>query len=140
VGAWDGEGRDVLDAVSRRDHIFASGFTAAPYDGFANLHALTLDLGDVDAQKPLKLLMTGYVNYFSATSLYAAWQAGVKPISPYAEAQLPDGSWQRIADDVGFPAGLERTIVVDLTGKLPAARGRFAGDESGDLLGPGADR
>jgi hypothetical protein len=78
-----------------------------------------LDLGDVDAQKPLKLLMTGYVNYFSATSLYAAWQAGVKPVSPYAEAQMPDGSWKRIAGDVGFPAGLERTIVVDLSGKLP---------------------
>ncbi len=120
VGAWDGEGRDVLDAVSRRDHAFASGFTPEPYDGFANLHSLTLDLGPVDAQKPLKLLMTGYVNYFSATSLYAAWQAGIKPISPYAEAQLADGSWQRIADDVGFPAGLERTIVVDLTGRLPA--------------------
>jgi tetratricopeptide (TPR) repeat protein len=119
VGAWDGEGHDVLDVVSRRDHTFASGFTALPYDGFANLHALTLDLGEVNAQAPLKLLMTGYVNYFSATSLYAAWQAGVKPISPYAEAQLPDGSWQRIADDVGFPAGLERTIIVDLTGKLP---------------------
>jgi len=69
---------------------------------------------------PLRLLMTGYVNYFSATSLYAAWQAGIKPISPYAEAQMEDGSWQRIAEDVGFPAGLERTIVVDLTGKLPA--------------------
>jgi len=120
VGAWDGEGRDVLDALSRRDHSFASGFTPVPYDGFANLHALTLDLGTVDASKPIKLLMTGYVNYFSATSLYAAWQAGIKPVSPYAEAQLPDGSWKRIADDVGFPAGLERTIVVDLTGKLPA--------------------
>ena len=120
VGAWDGEGRDVLDALSQRDHKFASGFTPAPYDGFANLHSLTLDLGDVDARKPLKLLMTGYVNYFSATSLYAAWQAGVKPISPYAEAQMPDGSWKRIADDVGFPAGLERTIVVDLTNRLPA--------------------
>jgi hypothetical protein len=120
VDAWDGEGRDVLDAVSRLDHTFASGFTAEPYDGFANLHTLTLDLGRVNANAPLKLLMTGYVNYFSATSLYAAWQAGVKPISPYAEAQMPDGSWKRIADDVGFPAGLERTIVVDLTGKLPA--------------------
>jgi tetratricopeptide (TPR) repeat protein len=119
VGAWDGEGRDVLDALSRRDRTFAGGFTASPYDGFANLHLLTLDLGDVDAQKPLKLLMTGYVNYFSATSLYAAWQAGVKPVSPYAEAQMPDGSWKRIAGDVGFPAGLERTIVVDLSGKLP---------------------
>jgi tetratricopeptide (TPR) repeat protein len=120
VGAWDGTGRDVLAQVSRRDHKFAGGFTPLPYDGFANLHALTLDLGSLDAQSPLRLLMTGYVNYFSATSLYAAWQGGIKPISPYAEAQLADGSWQRIADDVGFPAGLERTIVVDLTGKLPA--------------------
>ncbi|MGA3372588.1 MAG: FG-GAP-like repeat-containing protein [Terracidiphilus sp.] len=120
VGAWDGEGRDVLDELSRRDHKFASGFTALPYDGFANLHALMLDLGEVKQGTPLRLLMTGYVNYFSATSLYAAWQGGIKPISPYAEAQLSDGSWKRIADDVGFPAGLERTIVVDLTGKLPA--------------------
>jgi tetratricopeptide (TPR) repeat protein len=120
VGAWDGEGRDVLEQVSRRDHSFASGFTPEPYDGFANLHALTLDLGTVDTQAPLRLLMTGYVNYFSATSLYAAWQAGIKPISPFVEAQMPDGSWLRVADDVGFPAGLERTIVVDLTGKLPA--------------------
>jgi tetratricopeptide (TPR) repeat protein len=120
LGAWDGEGRDVLDQVSRRDHRFASGFTALPWDGFANLHALTLDLGPLDAQSPLRLLMTGYVNYFSATSLYDAWQAGVKPISPYVEAQLPNGEWKRIADDAGFPAGLERAIVVDLTGKLPA--------------------
>jgi Tfp pilus assembly protein PilF len=121
VAAWDGNGRDVLDVLSRRDHQFASGFTPQPYDGFANLHFLTLDMGPLDAQSPLKLLMTGYVNYFSATSLYAAWQAGVKPISPYVEAQLPNGSWQRIPGEAGFPAGQERAIVVDLTGKLPAA-------------------
>jgi tetratricopeptide (TPR) repeat protein len=125
LGAWDGEGHDVLDTLSRRDHKFASGFTPLPYDGFASLHALTLDLGEVKADAPLHLLMTGYVNYFSATSLYAAWQAGVKPLSPYVEAQLPDGSWQRVAGEAGFPAGLERTIVVDLTGKLPAGTRRI---------------
>jgi hypothetical protein len=125
VGAWDGEGRDVLDQLSRRDHEFASGFTALPYDGFANLHTLTLDLGEVKQAAPLRLLMTGYVNYFSATSLYAAWQAGVKPISPYVEAQRADGTWQRIPGEAGFPAGLERTIVVDLTGKLPAGTRRI---------------
>jgi tetratricopeptide (TPR) repeat protein len=120
IGAWDGEGRDVLDVLSRSDHKFASGFTAMPYDGFANVHSLTLDLGNVNATAPLRLLMTGYVNYFSATSLYAAWQAGIKPISPYVEAERPDGTWQTIPGEAGFPAGLERTIVVDLTGKLPA--------------------
>ena len=125
VGAWDGEGRDVLAALSRRDHQFASGFTPTPYDGFANLHALTLDLGPLDATSPLRLLMTGYVNYFSATSLYGAWQAGIKPVSPYVEAELPDGSWQPVVEDAGFPAGLERTIVVALTGKLPAGARRI---------------
>jgi hypothetical protein len=65
------------------------------------------------------------VNYFSATSLYAAWQAGVKPISPYVEAQLPSGEWQRVPGEAGFPAGQERTIVVDLTGKLPAGTRRI---------------
>ena len=126
VGAWDGDGRDVLEVLSRRDHEFASGFTPTPYDGFANLHALTIDLGPLDAHSPLRLLMTGYVNYFSATSLYAAWQAGVKPVSPYVEAQMPDGSWRRITPgEAGFPAGLERTIVVDLTGKLPEGARRI---------------
>jgi tetratricopeptide (TPR) repeat protein len=125
AGAWDGEGHDVLDALSRPDHRFASGFTATPYDGFANTHTLTLDLGELKQGAPLRLLMTGYVNYFSATSLYAAWQAGIKPISPYVEAQLPDGTWQPVPGEAGFPAGLERTIVVDLTGKLPAGTKRI---------------
>ena len=125
VAATDGNGRDVLDALSRRDHKFAGGFTPTPYDGFANLHPLTLDLGEVTPNAPLRLLMTGYVNYFSATSLYAAWQAGIKPISPYVEAQLPDGTWKTIPGEAGFPAGLERTIVVDLTGKLPPGTRRI---------------
>ena len=120
VRAWDGNDQDVTDVLSRRDHKFASGFTVTPYDGFAKTHHLTLDLGSVDTHSPLKLLMTGYVNYFSATSLYGAWQAGIKPISPYVEAQRPDGAWVEIPGEAGFPAGLQRTIVVDLTGKLPA--------------------
>jgi tetratricopeptide (TPR) repeat protein len=125
VRAWDGEDRDVTEVLSRKDHRFVSGFTPTAFDGFANLHGLTLDLGPVDTKAPLRLLMTGYVNYFSATSLYAAWQAGIKPISPYVEAQMPDGRWQRITDEAGFPAGLERTIVVDLTGKAPAGTQRI---------------
>ena len=120
LAAWDGNGNDVTDTLRRKDHKFASGFTPTPYDGFAKPHYLTLDLGAVNTQAPLKLLMTGYVNYFSATSLYAAWQAGIKPISPYVEAERPDGSWAQIPGEAGFPAGLQRTIVVDLTGKLPA--------------------
>jgi tetratricopeptide (TPR) repeat protein len=119
AGAWDDQGRDVLSLLSRADHQYVRDFTNLQYAGYANLHTLTLDLGDWSARNPLRLFMRGYIEYFSASSMYAAWQAGLQPVSPYVEAQMPDGSWKRIVNDMGFPAGLPRTIVVDLTHRLP---------------------
>ncbi len=119
AGAWDNEGQNVLPLLDGQEHGYLSDFHDLSYDGFANLHALTLDLGPWTPAHPLRLLLRGYVDYFSASSMYAAWQAGLKPIPPYVDAQLPDGHWKRIIGDMGFPAGLPRTIVVDLTGKLP---------------------
>ncbi len=119
AGAWDNDGKDVLATLSKFDHQYVRDFTNLPYAGFANTHTLTLDLGPWSPDKPLRLLLHGFIEYFSATSLYSAWQAGLAPISPYIEAQMPDGSWKRVVDDMGFPAGLPRTIVADLTDKLP---------------------
>ncbi len=119
AGAWDDHGRDVLKLLSARDHNYVRDFTNLSFAGFANMHSLTLDLGAWTPQNPLRLFLHGFIEYFSASSMYAAWQAGLQPVSPYIEAQMPDGSWQRVVDDMGFPAGLPRTITVDLTGKLP---------------------
>src|SRR5260370_31053109 len=52
--------------------------------------------------------------------VYAADEAGIKVIRPYVEALDAQGKWARVVEDMGFPAGLERTMVADLTGKLPA--------------------
>ena len=119
AGAWDDHGHDVLTLLSARDHQYVRDFTNLSFAGFANMHSLTLDLGAWAAQNPLRLFLHGFIEYFSASSMYSAWQAGLQPISPYVEAQMPDGSWKRVVDDMGFPAGLPRTITVDLTGKLP---------------------
>jgi len=120
VAAWNERGQNVSSLLLDRDRRYVHGFTDLPYDGFANTHTLTLDIGRWTPTHPLRLLLYGYVDYFSATSMYAAWQAGLKPIPPILEAQMPDGSWKRVLNDMGFPAGLPRTITVNLTGKLPA--------------------
>jgi tetratricopeptide (TPR) repeat protein len=120
AGAWDNNGRDVTELLAAKDHRYVRDFTNLSYAGFANMHALTLDLGSWSSERPLRLLMDGYIEYFSASSMYAAWQAGLQPIPPRVDALMPDGSWKRVVEDMGFPAGLPRTIVVDLTGKLPA--------------------
>ena len=125
VGAWDDNGRDVLPLLTARDHEFVHNFTNLSYAGYANMHSLTLDLGAWSRQNPLRLFMNGYIEYFSASSMYAAWQADLKPISPFIEAQMPDGSWKRVVNEMGFPAGLPRTMVVDLTGKLPVGTRRI---------------
>jgi tetratricopeptide (TPR) repeat protein len=119
AGAWDDRGHDVLSLLAKRDHQYVRDFDNLSYAGYANMHTLTLDVGKWTPDNPLRLFMHGFIEYFSASSMYAAWQAGLEPIPPYIEAQMPDGNWKRIVDDMGFPAGLPRTIVVDLTNKLP---------------------
>ena len=125
AGAWDDQGRDVLALLAKRDRKYVTGFAELPFAGFAKLHWIELDLGAWDAQKPLRLLLDGYTDYFTATSMYAADQAGIKVIAPYVEAQDAQGKWVRVADDMGFPAGLARTMVADLTGKIPARTRRI---------------
>ena len=124
-GAWDDQDRDVLTVVATRDHQYLRDFTNLSYAGFANPHTLTLDIGDWSPKRPLRLFLSGYIEYFSASSMYAAWQAGIAPQAPTVDVQLADGSWKRIIDDMGFPAGLPRTMVVDLTGKMPAGTRRI---------------
>jgi cytochrome c-type biogenesis protein CcmH/NrfG len=125
VGAWDDHGNNVLPLISKRDRKYVTDFEDLPFTGFAKLHWLELDLGDWDAHKPLRLIMDGYTDYFTATSMYAADQAGVKVIAPYVEALDAHGKWVRVVEDMGFPAGLERTMVADLTGKLPVGTRRI---------------
>jgi len=125
AGAWDDQGHDVLALLSRTDRNYVTGFVDLPFAGFAKLHWLELDLGAWDAQKPLRLIMDGYTDYFTATSMYAADQAGIKVIAPYVEAQNAQGKWVRVVEDMGFPAGLERTMIADLSGNLPAGTRRI---------------
>jgi hypothetical protein len=123
--ARDDQGRDVLPLLAKKDRNYVTEFDAMPFTGFAKLHWIELDLGTWDAAKPLRLLLDGYTDYFTATSMYAADQAGIKVIAPYVEAEDELGNWKKVVEDMGFPAGLERTMVADLSGKIPAGTKRI---------------
>jgi hypothetical protein len=122
AGAWDEHGHNVLPDLLA--HRYFGDFALTQFQGFAQPHSLTLDLGEAYGGGPLWLLLHGEVEYFSANSMYAASQAGVRAISPYVEALVgnekgSEGKWVRVVDDMGFPAGGPRTMTADLTGKLP---------------------
>ncbi|HKU19834.1 MAG TPA: FG-GAP-like repeat-containing protein [Terriglobales bacterium] len=125
AGAWDGHERNVLPKLLAQDHRYVTGFKLLPFMGFAEPHTLELDLGKPFGGGPLRLLATGYIDYFSANGMYAAYQSGIRPVAPYVEAQTANGKWVRVLDDMGFPAGLPRTMVADLSGRLPAGTRRI---------------
>ena len=117
AGAWDEHGRNLLPDLLA--HRYFGDFELTKFQGFAKPHSLVLDLGEAYRGGPLWLLMHGEVEYFSANSMYAASQAGVRAISPYVEALGANGEWTRVIDDMGFPAGGPRTMTANLTGKVP---------------------
>jgi len=89
------------------------------------VHSLELNLGEPYQGGPLWLLMHGEIEYFSATSMFAAHQAGIEAIAPYVEVQDANRKWVRVIDDMGFPAGGARTMTADLTDKLPLCTQRI---------------
>ncbi|HEX3351359.1 MAG TPA: FG-GAP-like repeat-containing protein [Terriglobales bacterium] len=123
VGAWDEHGHNVLpDLLARR---YFGDFKLEQFQGFAKSHTLELDLGEPYRGGALWLLMHGEIEYFSATSMFAAYQAGIEAVAPYVEAQDANGKWLRVIDDMGFPAGGPRTMTADLTDKLPRGTQRI---------------
>ena len=123
AGAWDEHGHDVLPDLLA--HRYFGDFDVLQFQGFTKTHTLELDLGEAYRGGPLWLLMHGEIEYFSATSMFAAYQSGIEPVAPYVEAQDASGKWVRVMDDMGFPAGGPRTMTADLTDKLPQGTQRI---------------
>jgi tetratricopeptide (TPR) repeat protein len=128
AGAWDEHGHNVLPDLLA--HKYFGDFKVLSFQGFAEPHTLELDLGEPYRGGPLWLLMHGEIEYYSATSMYAADQAHLRPFAPYVEALVSPSrggmaKWIRVVDDMGFPAGGPRTMTADLSGKLPPGTQRI---------------
>jgi len=118
--AWDHQGHDVLPLLTKIDRDTPRDFKLLPYKGYAEEHSLTLDLGDAASAPQLQLLLTAWIDYADSTANFKASQTGVKLVPPYLQARNKQGKWETVIPRMGFPAGLPKTMVVDLTGKVPA--------------------
>ncbi len=122
IAAHDQAGRDVLPMVQAADRRSVDQFRGINGRvGFTEDHALTLDFGhQLDKLRPGDepvLCLTGWVEYPYSQTNYAAATSGVALKPPVLEQRLPDGRWKVIDASLGHPAGLTRTMTVNLAGK-----------------------
>jgi hypothetical protein len=117
--AWDHRGADVTSAVSARDGKYLSTFARGRYQGIAEDHFVEIDPGTMTADSVL--VANGWIYPTDSSINVAIAQAGIAPRSLSLEAQNQDGSWRVVNADLGFPAGKNKTILID-AGKAAGAR------------------
>jgi len=117
VSAVDKQGRSVLAEISKIDRIYPPVPDALPFKGYTVPHDIVLDLGEASNNYTV-LLMHAWIDYADSTSNLAASQSGTQLIPPYLQVLDQNGNWVTVIERMGFPAGLPKTMTVDLSGKF----------------------
>src|SRR3712207_6360892 len=112
--ATDGHGHDVLSRLSRLDRKYVDDFELLPVRGYAEEHALTLDLG----RDATLLLLTGWTDYAWSSDNVSASQRGLEMRPPSVQVRDREGKWRTVVEGMGFPVGRPQTVTVDLAGKF----------------------
>ena len=122
VSAVDHRGVDVTAELQRVDRRYAGAADLDPrFIGFAEDHFVQLDFGDrlkdVPPDRRLVLFLYGWVEYPYSSTNFAAAQAGLRGKAPSIHV-LRHGRWVEVFHEVGYPAGLEHMMTLDVTGAI----------------------
>ena len=122
VAAADEHGRDLLPLLRARDDRYVSQFRLGRFQGIAETHDLVLDLGEVAPTEDVTLFLNGWIFPSDASINVALSQSDrVASLPPHVQVVGPDGRWHTVIENMSFPSGKAKTVVVDLAGKFPTA-------------------
>ncbi|MBI2073968.1 MAG: VCBS repeat-containing protein [Gemmatimonadetes bacterium] len=120
VSATDDQGNDLLPMIRAQDDVYVANLTPDRYQGVTRMHDLILDLGDGADADSVLLFLNGWVFPTDASVNVAISQSGQPSVTPpVLQVRDPQGGWRTVLADLSFPAGKNKTVVADLTGKFP---------------------
>ena len=115
AAARDERGHDVTDVIARRDGRYLSTFAKGLYQGVADDHFVEFELGPHANADRLTLIASGWIYPTDSSINVAIGQGGnVKPSGLLLEALDQHGRWVVVDPDLGFPAGKNKTMLIDL--------------------------
>ena len=122
LAASDDRGVDMTDALRHVDRVYAGASRQdMRFHGVAQEHFVDLDFGEqlrrFQPDDRVILFLHGWVEYSYSSTNYAAHQAGVQLRAPTISV-LRDGQWTVLRQEIGYPAGVNHVMTVDLTGQL----------------------
>ncbi len=113
LAARDGHGRNLLPYL-HGGRQYTPIYARSRYPGYVGTHSLILDFGDLRHIRHAQLLLHGWTDYYFPDQEWTARQAGIRDLPPALAVALGHGRWRTLIPSMGAPAGLPRTIVVNL--------------------------
>ncbi|MGH2406138.1 MAG: CRTAC1 family protein [bacterium] len=119
VSATDERGRHLLPLLRAKDAAYVGGFVPGPYQGITQPHDLILDLGSLGGAHEIRLFLQGWIFPTDASINAAIAQSGSVPvIRPSLQVRDAAGNWRTVSENLSFPAGKGKMMIVDLTGRF----------------------
>lgn len=122
--AIDDNGHDVTATLRSLDGRYVDNFGLGQYQGVTRDHSVEIDLGPgVPDSGPLYLIAKGWLHPSDSTVNVAMGQGhheAPKPLSLSVEDA--HGVWHVVRSNLGFPAGRNKTCLIDLTGLFHAGQ------------------
>jgi hypothetical protein len=122
LSAVDSRGADVLAELRDHDYRYVSDLTPRRYQGLTEPHALVLDLDERAGRPGTQLLLRGWIFPSDASiNVALSQQQALTAELPVIEVRDARGRWIAPAGGgvIGFPAGKDKTMVIDLAGLFP---------------------
>jgi hypothetical protein len=119
--AIDDNGHDVTEILRSVDGKYLDTFGRGQYQGVTRDHYVEVDLGaNIPSNGPLWLIATGWLHP-SDSSLNIAMGQGHHDAPRPLSLEIPDGrgGWRTAKSNLGFPAGRNKTCLIDLSGLFP---------------------
>jgi hypothetical protein len=124
--ARDERGQDVTTSIATRDGKYLATFARGPYQGIAQEHVVEFSVGPHANADRLTLVASGWIYPTDSSINVAIGQGGsVKPTGLALEALDRQGTWRVVNADLGFPAGKNKTMLIDLSEVRDASRLRL---------------
>jgi len=114
----DDRGDDVTDRIRARDGDYLDTFGRGFYQGVTRDHWVEVEIGDdAPTDRKLVLIAEGWIHPTDSSINVALGQGTHEPPKGLTlEIPTAEGTWMVVRDDLGFPAGKNKTILVDLDG------------------------
>jgi len=114
IDAWDDQGQSILEYVISEDERYVDFFGRGDYQGITRPHYIEVEIND-DTPQDAWLVARGWIRPTDSSINVAISQGEHSPPSGLRlEAQILDGSWETIHENLGFPSGKSKTILIDL--------------------------